>query len=136
MKAVLVLIGLTACASAGTASLDVEPLPCPAGGLPAEARSAGLTPPLPDSLFLPPMPPPPLMRGVKADIRAIVDAQGKAFADSITVCGVRERQYARQLAAQVARMTFHPAQRDGRPVAAPWHVTIDFPRAPFSVRPR
>ena len=120
------LIALAACASARTASLDVEPLPCPAGGLPPEAAPAGFTAARPDSLFVPPLPVPASVRGAKSVVRVVVDAQGKPFADSITVCGVPDRGYARRMAARVARIPFRPAERDGRPVTAPTRLYYEF----------
>jgi hypothetical protein len=42
------------------------------------------------------------------------------------VCGVQDRAYSQKLAAAIAQMRFDPAERDGRPIVAPYvlHFTI------------
>jgi hypothetical protein len=85
-----------------------------------------MTPPRPTKPFMPPTPVPTDVRGARSDIRLVINSQGRPFADSVTVCGIKNRRYSRQVAAVVAQWEFEPAQRDGRAVAAPYRLLFEF----------
>jgi hypothetical protein len=126
LRTVIAVFALWAGACARTPSLEVKPLPCPAGGLPLEPVAANVIPPVADSVFIPPLPLPPSVRGAKGIVRLVVNADGKPFADSITICGIRDRRYSRQLGNMFGRWTFRPAQRDGVPITAPTRIAVEF----------
>ena len=85
-----------------------------------------MTPPRLAKPFMPPMPLPGGVRGTRSDIRLVIDSLGRPFADSVTVCGIRNRRYSRRFAEALARWEFVPAQQNGRAVAAPFHLQFSF----------
>ncbi len=72
------------------------------------------------------MPVPANVRGTRSDIQLVTSSQGRPFADSITVCGIKNLRYSRQLAKVAAQYECEPAKRDGLPVAAPYRLLYVF----------
>ena len=109
----------------------VQPVPagaqtCPAGGLAQDSVAAGVAAPRPLGLATPPLPVPNGVRGSVATIRVVVDTTGRAVRDSILVCGLKDRGYAKRLAAAVAAVMFQPARAAGRPIAGATVLTYRF----------
>jgi hypothetical protein len=125
MKALLATLVLVGCASGARQSQAVF-LPCPAEGLPPAAVREGLSPPVPNGHFLPPLPIPPSVRGARSETRLVVNPAGRVMADSISVCGVPDRTYAERMAAQFARMPFRPARLNGQAVMTDVRIGYDF----------
>ena len=125
MKALVATLLLVGCASAAR---QTQPsfLPCPVDGLPAQVVREGVSVPVPDGLFLPPLPIPASVRGALSVSRLVVDPTGRVMADSITVCGVPNRAYAEQMAARLARVPFKPARLNGQAVTAEVRIGYDF----------
>ena len=99
---------------------------CAPGQLAADSASLGVSPPKPDSLFIPPLPIPASVRGSQAIVRLVVDSTGRALRDSVAVCGIKDRGYARRLASQAAKVTFRPAVFEGRPAQGIAHLYYPF----------
>jgi hypothetical protein len=125
MKALLATLVLVGCAS-GARQSQAPYLPCPAEGLPPEVVREGVSPPVPDGHFLPPLPIPPSVRGARSVTRLVVNPTGRVMADSISVCGVPDRTYAERMAAQFARMPFRPARLNGQAVMTDVLIQYDF----------
>ena len=125
MKTLVATLLLVGCASAARQT-PTSFLPCPVDGLPAQVVREGVSPPVPDGLFLPPLPIPESVRGARSVSRLVVDPTGRVMADSITVCGVPNRTYAAQVAARFARMRFRPARLNGQAVTADVGIGYDF----------
>jgi hypothetical protein len=124
MKALVATLLLVGCASAARQTPPLF-LPCPVDGLPAQVVREG-SPPVPDGLFLPPLPIPASVRGARSVTRLVVDPTGRVMADSITVCGVPNRTYAEQVAARLARVPFKPARVNGQAVMSDVLIQYDF----------
>ena len=99
---------------------------CPAEGLAPDSVAAGEEAPRPLGLATPPLPVPNGVRGSIATLRVVVAPSGRAVKDSILVCGLKDRGYAKRLAAAVAKISFQPARADGRPVAGTTVLTYRF----------
>ena len=125
MKALLATLVLVGCASGARQSQALF-LPCPAEGLPPEVVREGVSPPVPNGLFLPPLPIPPSVRGARSVTRLVVNPTGRVMADSISVCGVPDRTYAARMAAQFAHMPFRPARLNGQAVMTAVRIGYDF----------
>ena len=125
MKALVATLLLVGCASAARQT-PPRFLPCPVDGLPAQVVREGVSPPVPDSPFLPPLPIPESVRGARSVSRLVVDPTGRVMADSITVCGVSNQAYAERMAARLARVHFKPARLNGQPVTADVGIGYDF----------
>ena len=125
MKALVATLLLVGCASAARQT-PPRFLPCPVDGLPAQVVREGVSPPVPNGFFLPPLPIPASVRGAQSVSRLVVDSTGRAMADSITVCGVPNQAYAERMAAQLARVPFKPARQNGQAVTADVRIGYDF----------
>lgn len=60
------------------------------------------------------------------EARMVVDATGTPMRDSITVCGISNPAYTREVVKALARMPFEPARRDDVAIAAPVLIAFDF----------
>jgi hypothetical protein len=104
----------------------VRPLQCPDDGVNPPAAVAGFTAARPLGQFLPPMPPPASVRGHRALARVLVDSTGVPVRDSITVCGISDASYARDIGLVLARLSFEPARQDGVARRAPAYISFEF----------
>jgi hypothetical protein len=99
-----------------------SPPPCPTNGLPEEPPPSGLVLPTARGIPILPLPIPTSERGRTVVIRLVIDTAGRAFRDSITVCGVRDSRYADAIARTMVNLPFAPARRDGAPVVWPARI--------------
>lgn len=60
------------------------------------------------------------------EARLVVDATGTPMRDSITVCGIPNPAYTREVVRALARLSFEPAHRDDVAVTAPVRIAFDF----------
>ena len=102
-------LGLTAMVLACQAqSPRVFPVDCPPDDLEALPLVALDSLPRPASLFVPPLPVPSGVLGHRAIIRVFVDSVGHAVRDSISVCGIPNRDYAGRIVRAIAALRFVP----------------------------
>lgn len=114
------------CASAP--SIGAVTAACPEGELRTLSgdTTRPVSPPVPRGMFLPPMPPPTDVRDHRMEARLVVDATGRPMRDSITVCGIPNPAYTREVVKALARMPFEPARRDDVAITAPVLIAFDF----------
>ena len=72
------------------------------------------------------MPPPPNVRGHRMEARLVVDEKGRSMRDSITMCGIPNPAYQREVLRALAKIPWEPARRDGVSVRAPVLFAFDF----------
>ena len=126
MKVVSTISVMLAFACRGATTGSVMPLPCPESMVPVPASVAEFIAPRPLRRFLPPLPPPASVRGQHVRARVLVDSSGSAVRDSITVCGISDASYAREIARTLGRLTFEPARRQGVALSAPAYFEFRF----------
>jgi TonB family protein len=84
-----------------------------------------VTAPVPRSI-VPQWDPPDEVRGMRVTVRVHVDAAGQPTGDVELLPPTPNRRFNRQLADKVRRMDYHPARRDGTPVAGWAEITFVF----------
>lgn len=87
-----------------------------------EGRNRGIEPPRPRGMIIPPTDPD--LRGREIEVWVFVDERGRVVADSTRLDPpTPDRAYNRRLISEAAEWIFHPARRDGEPVAA-WYPYV------------
>jgi hypothetical protein len=119
--AILLAVGALACAGAVRGSY---PARCPDNFIPAS--SPGYTAPRPLQPFSPPLPIPADVRGQRAVARVLVDTAGVPVRDSISVCGLPNEAYAKEIGWTLLQLRFEPARQDGFVRRAPAFVSYEF----------
>jgi hypothetical protein len=119
--AIAVILGAIACAGGVRGTY---PSRCPADVVPAP--SPGYVAPRPLQPFMPPIPVPENVRGQRAVARVLVDTAGVPVRDSISVCGLANEAYAREIARELLRLRFEPARQDGFVRRGPALLAFEF----------
>ena len=108
---------------------SITPQPCPTAGVAEPPAPAGLTPPAVTHMPELPLPAPLSVRqGAPIVIRAVVDTSGRAFPDSVTVCGVEDIAFASRIAERIVSTPFRPATLGGRHVVWPTLIELRYGR--------
>ena len=121
VTALLLALGTLACAGAVRGTY---PARCADNLIPAS--SPGYTAPRALQPFSPPLPIPADVRGRRAIARVLVDTAGVPVRDSISVCGLANEAYAREIAWALLQLRFEPARQDGFVRRAPAFVSYEF----------
>jgi hypothetical protein len=104
----------------------VHPQPCPARGVASEQISLELAIPHAETPFIPPIPAPATVKGVRMLARVVVDTSGRVMRDSVTVCGINDPMYLQRIAEELSQMRFRPGLMRAKHVVAPSLVLYDF----------